>query len=223
MPKPPRNSKLWRYIDLAKLIDLLERRVIFFPRADRFDDPWEGAIPEQTRRRRRQSFEQLQTDTEHLEEISEGLGERMKECTYISCWHESNVESAAMWKLYGDTIAIQTTYGRFDAELKKWPQHEISIGTVRYRDYARARFPQCARYPFEHKRLSFAHEREVRAIIQPVSDPEAMRSGLPVDGFGVPVDVERLVRRIVLRPNCESLVKKSVQVAPQDLQDQNPD
>lgn len=39
---PPNETVLWRYMDFARFIDLLERRVLWFPRADQFDDPLEG-------------------------------------------------------------------------------------------------------------------------------------------------------------------------------------
>src|SRR5687768_14667395 len=37
------GTKLWRYMDLAKFLHLLEDRTLFFARADRLGDPFEGA------------------------------------------------------------------------------------------------------------------------------------------------------------------------------------
>jgi hypothetical protein len=40
---PPKdNCTLWRYVDLTKLLSLLENRTLHFTRADEFDDPYEG-------------------------------------------------------------------------------------------------------------------------------------------------------------------------------------
>lgn len=42
---PPVNPdiKLWRYIDFTKLVSLLSREQLFFSRADKFADPFEGS------------------------------------------------------------------------------------------------------------------------------------------------------------------------------------
>jgi hypothetical protein len=92
----------------------------------------------------------------------------------------NDVESAALWRLYSEnkyeTIAIQTTFGKFESEIKdKWPRDGISITMVKYD-------PKNAGKPFDkftdvklftasgweniiYKRPSFAHEEELRAFI----------------------------------------------------------
>ncbi len=40
---------------------------------------------------------------------------KIREIHFVSCWHENETESEAMWKLYlksGDGVAIQTTVVR---------------------------------------------------------------------------------------------------------------
>lgn len=37
------GQKLWRYMDLAKFLALLEDRALYFARADKLGDPFEGA------------------------------------------------------------------------------------------------------------------------------------------------------------------------------------
>ena len=43
----PRDEriKVWRYLDLPKLIDLLETQSLYFARADTLEDPLEGMWP----------------------------------------------------------------------------------------------------------------------------------------------------------------------------------
>ena len=43
---PDGNMKIWRYLDLLKLIDFLETRNLHFERADTLGDPHEGTWPE---------------------------------------------------------------------------------------------------------------------------------------------------------------------------------
>ncbi len=37
--------KVWRYIDFTKLVSLIDTRRLYFTRADRFEDPFEGSWP----------------------------------------------------------------------------------------------------------------------------------------------------------------------------------
>ena len=41
VPEDP-ATQIWRYTDFTKFVDLLERRALFFGRADAMDDPFEG-------------------------------------------------------------------------------------------------------------------------------------------------------------------------------------
>jgi hypothetical protein len=79
-----------------------------------------------------------------------------------------------MWNLYirsGDGIAVKSTFGRLcDAMASE--ERPVYVGAVEYLDYETATFPN--EQIFEHnilwqfvrKRLSFAHEREVRAVAE---------------------------------------------------------
>src|SRR4051794_11742273 len=42
--RPEPDERIWRYLDFAKLVDLLDRRALHFARADTMLDPWEGAL-----------------------------------------------------------------------------------------------------------------------------------------------------------------------------------
>ena len=42
--RPDPNTPLWRYMDFAKFVALLEHRAIYFARADQLGDKFEGAI-----------------------------------------------------------------------------------------------------------------------------------------------------------------------------------
>ncbi len=41
---PPDGTLLWRYLDFAKFMHLLESRSLWFPRTDQFEDPLEGTF-----------------------------------------------------------------------------------------------------------------------------------------------------------------------------------
>jgi hypothetical protein len=68
-------------------------------------------------------------------------------------------------------------------------------------------------YPFLHKRESFAHEQEVRAVIMqlPIGDDKTIDWSKSVSGLSVPVDLRRLVKGVYLAPNTPSWVHELVE------------
>jgi hypothetical protein len=64
-------------------------------------------------------------------------------------------------------IAIRTTCERLTSSLLPSPEEPIYVGAVSYVDFDKGVIPEGSLfYPLLHKRSSFAHEREVRAVIQ---------------------------------------------------------
>jgi len=110
-----------------------------------------------------------------------------------------------MWQLYGlqgKGVAIQTTVGNLIASMANATQ-EIFIGTVRYVDYRTATFPEGNIFwPLIHKRLSFAHEMEVRAVH--VRWPESSTPGPehPI-GVGVDIDFDVLAPKVFANPSSQ--------------------
>ena len=47
---PDFNSVIWRYMDFAQLVSLLDKEALFFCRADKLGDPFEGAWSDPTRK-----------------------------------------------------------------------------------------------------------------------------------------------------------------------------
>jgi hypothetical protein len=121
----------------------------------------------------------------------------------VNCWHANEHESAAMWKLYGHTdesVAVETEYGILADVLPT----NVYLGLVNYIDYESQWLPEGNTfYAFVHKRRSFEHEREVRAIIQdfPTQDNK-VQTGAENDlpGLHVEVDVGRLVKHVHISP-----------------------
>lgn len=199
----PRNEKarIWRYMDFTKFVSLLDRKALFFPRADKLGDPFEGSFSEANIPIRAEIYR----GEIPLEDISE-IYKRLREFTAISCWHINWYESAAMWKLYlksDEGIAIRSNFDRLRNSLRD-EKHDIFIGKVKYIDYEKDAIPEGPLPSFVHKRKSFKHEVELRAVIQKLP-PRGLssRSKRPfVDGLYVPVDLDVLISRIYLAPTC---------------------
>jgi len=95
----PENSheRIWRYMDFTKFVSLLHTKGLFFCRADKLGDPFEGSIPEPTYNERPSHFETLLTAAPKNEigpfiENWSKFRRWQREWTYVNCWHMSNHE-----------------------------------------------------------------------------------------------------------------------------------
>jgi hypothetical protein len=101
--KPNPNRLLTRYMSLTKLLSFLEFG-LFIPKATLFEDELEGVL---------YYFGEDKT-INHI--ISRDSIRSCMDWIYISCWHLDEVESHAMWKIYGassESVAIRTTEADF--------------------------------------------------------------------------------------------------------------
>jgi len=216
---PDEDASLWRYMDFSKFLLLIKERAIYFARADHVGDKFEGAKGASTNRtvwddyylrffresilnppdgkRPNISPENLQSEAERLLKEMEASGIRQLKTTYLSCWHESETESEALWRLYCPPpsvgLAVHASYGSLNTSLGDNP--DIAIGRVRYIDF-RKEFAGPSDAIFR-KRHSLSHEREVRAVI---SQPDGN------DSFGIhrPVDLNLLIHQVVISPFASS-------------------
>src|SRR4030042_438171 len=91
--RPDDKAKIWRYMDLAKLVWMLDKQCLYFwniarlAEADRFEASY---LP-------MGFLKELPSDA------AKNFADKMKSCgppLTVNCWHLNNFESAAMWKLY---------------------------------------------------------------------------------------------------------------------------
>jgi hypothetical protein len=189
LPQPENpDEPVWRYMDLAKYVDLLARKKLHMCRVDCFEDPFEASLPDghvPAFRKRMRLFREARRNT------------------YVSCWRRGSDESEAMWKLYcGDAggVAIVLPY----SDLRQTAQQGgCVIGLVSYIDYSKHTFPDATDIVWAsmYKRIAFAHEREIRVVCK----RSALKrlKGEPPSGIDIDWDPERWVEKIVLSPLSE--------------------
>ena len=186
-----KDVKVWRYMDFTKFISLLENESLYFARADKFDDPFEGSYSKQNVQNRNIIYRNTPP------EIIENLSKEDIERTFMNCWNLNDCESDAMWKLYSSSnegISIQSTFKRLTECFQKDTNYSTFIGKVKYIDYDTDYFSdENWLYPFVHKRKYFESEREIRAVIQ-----EYYLIGK--NGIDVPIDLEMLIEKIYISP-----------------------
>jgi hypothetical protein len=212
-PRPSSEQALWRYMDLAKLISLLDSRSLFCARADTLGDRYEGARGVSARERewRRHCMEYfidaVQTvpgrgrvpddfavkEAERLYADMQKIGDEEVRRSYVSCWHASTTDSEALWRLYcppGTTgVAVKTTFRSLYEALDN--SHDIRFGHVQYIDFSK-------RFAGTHDRLfwkrsSLAHEAEVRGVVRSHGDHENL-------GISIALDLSRAIEAVVVSP-----------------------
>ena len=220
---PPSDATLWRYMDFTKFVSLLDKQALFFTRADKLEDSFEGYLPNLCRAGMREFIEELSDPDRHkILQESIAFTKALPRFTLMSCWHENHHESAAMWKLYSkddNGIAIKTD---FDSFAKSFTASQvIHIGRISYVDYETHFFAdKWWILPFLCKRRSFEHEREIRAIVQiiPTKVGKAEKYK-PVDlsqdicdvGNYYEVDLSLLIQEVVIGPYAPDWLLELVQ------------
>lgn len=132
----------------------------------------------------------------------------------ISCWHMNEHESAAMWKLYSsssEAVCIRSTYRRLRLSL---PQ-SVFVGEVNYINYESQVFSIDNAFNFiMHKRLSFAHERELRAIFWEMDgtpEAEPLKAQIEPGGIAIAVDLPALIEAVYISPAAAPWFAKLVE------------
>ena len=201
---PPRDDAvLWRYMDFTKFVSLLDSNALFFARADKLGDLFEGAWTNINVAANEAFLDSLPETALRGNRIN--LSREIRRFTLISCWHENSNESAAMWSLYSrerDGIAIKTDCSSLKQSLVS--STDISIGSVSYIDYESDSIPGGNTFnPFLRKRRSFKHEQEVRAVLMKLSERGFAQDVCEI-GLYYEVDLSLLVHEVIVAPLAPS-------------------
>lgn len=163
--QPNQQASLWRYMGLAAFIAMLSRRSLRLSSVQLFEDKYEGWPPIAAIRGMKGFLERhIPAEAPRLLDTYENF----RRGIFVSCWHQNDVESEAMWRIYSllqEGIAIRTTVERLHHSLgtDRWPG-ECYAGLVNYGDLAADGAIWLPIFPFI-KRLSFRHENEYRLAL----------------------------------------------------------
>jgi hypothetical protein len=238
------STRLWRYLSLDKLIDLLSTSELFFTPLATFakTDPFEGYLPsvaidaqaslfrnnvndlelshqQVAEHRNKQGSpltneerETLQASLEDFRSTLRRLLPAIAKATVVNCWHANDNESEAMWRLYaenGKAVAVETTLDGLKGSIQKRESSSVvRIYPVKYLDFFDSALQPRDCVVEGHlapllKRISYEHEREVRAFIGKVAP--SPRAGADVAFWKpvpirLPIDVKALVKAIHVSP-----------------------
>ena len=204
---PPDETVIWRYMDLPKLLSLLEQRALYFALVKEFPDAWEGMLPP------------FMLDAIAGRSAFGAGGVNMyrafSSIVSVNCWYQGISESVAMWSLYTREpygTAVRSSVGRFKKAVRETRQ-QVLMGGVRY-DAHDATIVNWhgdawnALGPLMCKRRCYEHEHELRAVAlltlpmpSGLQEGEEQRFALPKHGQLVRIDLTELIEEVVLGPH----------------------
>ena len=204
--QPRDEDTVWRYMSFEKFADILATGSLFFTRADKYDDKFEGYIPE--------SINVVYESADiHIDPNI------FRPYIMCNCWHHGEEESMAMWDKYhlrSSGIAIRTTMENLKSSLPDKPN--VFIGKIEYiENHNQIDIPiddveNFLHYPYFYKRKPFEYEQEVWAIIDvaSISRDDPYEFGTPVE-----INVETLMSEkseVIVSPHAEKWVTDTLEL-----------
>ncbi len=201
LPDIPDDTVLWRYVDLYRLLDLLQTSELHLTRVDQMEDRWEGAYSSVNVARRPDIYGK---DWPAMSTAFPQMYAYARTRTFVNCWYMGADESYAMWRLYdaaGKGVAIRTSASRLKSALTG--SHLISAAPVSYVDYQTTYIPEGnIFFPCIHKRKSFAHESEYRLLA--MWSPGQFEEEMPPVFLRESVNLTSLIEAVHVSPDAPS-------------------
>ena len=112
---PDDNSIIWRYMDYSKFQSIFKERSIFFSRADKQTDSFEGEYPNGMLDELEKRYRKIGSDDGRSYTYAQWHTQKEIPSRLLSCWSVGLSESRRMWSEYTDTkesVAIRSTIER---------------------------------------------------------------------------------------------------------------
>ena len=209
----PANHVIRRYLKIDRFKSMIEGRMLYFPRVDRFNDPWEGSFAKPSKVVTDESaLAHLRLD--ELEKIKSShakfLQKYHQKLFFVSCWNGHADESEALWNLYtgsDDGVAIESTVGKLCSLRPKVVRvgevEMLPVTTIRditYIDYSKDSIAEgdCNLW---YKRRLYRADEEIRSAIflWNLGAMQTDNKDLPA-GIEVEMNPGEFIQKIILKP-----------------------
>jgi hypothetical protein len=202
---PPPETIIWRYIDFAKYVSMIQLGYVFFSsvRVLAKKDKWEAVFPE---RWKEAWIRKLGDSAGAPDLILKRSREYLDARACVNCWHINETESDAMWRLYANgtsNLVIRSTVERLCNSFSVTPK-PVHVGQVEYIDFENCDFDDRIKDRILNitpallwKRPGFKHEQELRAIYYASLD-------LKSNGVLITADMPTLIEKVVISPQSET-------------------
>ena len=213
---PNRDTPIWRYMDIAKFLDLIEHKRLFFANGGTLSDNYEGAVPDAILEAKRRELKMQGLGGRDLEEEMMRYqyleANSMIDLALINCWTAGEEESYALWKIYlgGQSLgfAVKSTVGRLVNAIEQgnddYPE-DYFIGQVDYNE----NLPDQGMHRLKlltRKMPFYKYENEIRLIILNYPRSEGgSKTPYPLNvGRYVSVNTETLIECAYISPFAPS-------------------
>jgi hypothetical protein len=188
------TQKLWRYLSIQKLTDLISSSQLYLCRIDRFSDNLEGISPEACIKllEADKRFDEIKLKSQI--EVMKKRFDTNRNSTFTSCWNINGGLDVDLWNDYSNNgFCLETDFESLQSALSA-AQIPIHFEPIRY--FQEPYFNQEAYwFPTVFKRWKFRHEQELRVSTY----------GVNLSNFThikPKIDLNKLIKAIHIHPNC---------------------
>lgn len=202
------NTVVWKYMDLFKYLHLLETKCLFFLRVDKYQDLYDGFMPDITSDNIPKLFEGMQASPDLCEALNKSY-KKARSFSYANCWSICDHESSIMWDAYSKKyggVSIKSTFQRLSSSIID--ERDIHISPVFYN------FPNIqignVYLPLFSKRPPFKDEREIRLFYAPSESVHPREQTNDINSVDVKVDLEILIEEVFFHPACPDWIAETI-------------
>ena len=200
------DTKLWRYMDLAKFVSLLDKKTLWLARSDTFRDQSEGRFPSEMRAAIEKAYESFDSEGDSPIKTADDFQVYLCRNAYISCWHKNVDENMVMWELYGrdcNSVAVQTTVEKLEDNICSIDSDglEFHLKNVQYSRAEDVKGKLNYSAPFFIKRPHYSFEKEARILLSTYSSISPKKE--TPRGFEVKLDVSNSIEKILVHPDSD--------------------
>jgi len=207
---PADKNIIWRYMDFTKFVAMLDGSSLYFSSATKLreQDPGEASFCHFISKKLKQHMAKNNQLKNNI--VKPLLHDLNATLVYVNCWHLSDCESAALWKLYSkgdDVITIKSSVGKLKKAISKCPEN-VNICKVIYdpqkSGYMKSENINRKSYDLDDaitcKRPSFKHEKELRLFVTKFN----LDNNSKVDNYGLKVktNLNALISKVVVSPQA---------------------
>lgn len=207
-PQPPNvQGKVWKYLDLGKLIYTISKKQMYLTKLDLLGDGYEGTLTKAFMEELEKFA--IEKGDKHIVNSVRHSTQQGRNSTYVNCWRMDEHESEAMWKLYcpnNQGVVLQTTYQKLANSIS---DNQFLMGMITYIDYENAFFQAADNlfYSVMHKRKAFEHEKEVR-----IATMRHDFENIPFPpGKTINWDISECIEQIYINPYSEVWYREMIQ------------
>lgn len=200
------DTKLWRYMDLAKFASLLHTKALWLARSDTFRDQGEGQFPPEMKEAIERAYEEFESAAESPIQNADDFRDFLCKNAYVSCWHKNANENMVMWEIYGrdsNSLAVQTTVGKIKSNISnaKMFARDFYLKEVNYNKAEDIKGRLDYIDPFFIKRPHFKFEQEARIVLSTYSTLSPSKDTKV--GEMVDLDVVKAIETVLVHPDSQ--------------------